>query len=105
MNLGIFSESAEKASPFLHKVDPFWSDLDIRVLVAPAEHDSPEFVRQSEAFYRKLKESPSLSSKGTRVDYWSFPNDDHFTVTQNLQVESAESTRKLKEFLRQCTTP
>lgn len=70
----------------------------LNILILVGGHDSPEFQRQSLAYYEKLKlKIPDTTSNS--VKFYKSETDDHFTIIQNLAVESSNAYKSVHEIL------
>ncbi|XP_078721314.1 kynurenine formamidase [Lampetra fluviatilis] len=64
-----------------------------RIVLAVAEHDTPEFQRQSQELEQSLK------GAGFNVTYLDVPNVDHFDLVEKLCGEEYQLTQVIKEVM------
>ncbi|CAM9586751.1 unnamed protein product [Lampetra fluviatilis] len=64
-----------------------------RIVLAVAEHDTPEFHRQSQELEQSLK------GAGFNVTYLDVPNVDHFDLVEKLCGEEYQLTQAIKEVM------
>uniref|UniRef100_A0A8C6TA97 Arylformamidase n=1 Tax=Neogobius melanostomus TaxID=47308 RepID=A0A8C6TA97_9GOBI len=72
------------------------SSSDCHIVVAVAQHDSPEFRKQSEEYYKMLKTS------GLNVTLEDVPDTDHFNVIERLVDGEYHLTRLLLKIMGMC---
>jgi arylformamidase len=89
-------KEAESLSGQLQSFNNIVHFENLKTLVLVGGHDSPEFQRQSEEYFEKLKQRTG----GERTIFLKSETDDHFTIVQNLANESTELYKKVHEFLK-----
>lgn len=72
------------------------SSSDCHIIVAVAEHDSPEFRKQSEDYYKMLE------ALGLNVTLEDVPNTDHFTIIERLVEGEYHLTKLLLKMMEKC---
>ncbi|KAJ0033280.1 hypothetical protein NQD34_000387 [Periophthalmus magnuspinnatus] len=72
------------------------SSSGCHIVVAVAEHDSPEFRLQSEEYYKMLEAS------GLNVMLENVPNTDHFNIIELLVDEEYHLTKLLLKMMGKC---
>ncbi|KAL2089842.1 hypothetical protein ACEWY4_014530 [Coilia grayii] len=75
--LKMTKEVALRNSP-IHLVQQLKGSAGTDVVIAVAEHDSPEFRRQSKDYFKVLE------SMGVRVTFENVPNTDHFDIMEKF---------------------
>ncbi|KAJ4432081.1 hypothetical protein ANN_20695 [Periplaneta americana] len=91
-NLKLSREEARVLSPMLLNIESL-SVRKLKILVAVAEFDSPEFQRQSQTFFEKLEQ------KSTMLEFITVPGVDHFDIVENLHKEDFVLTKKITELI------
>jgi len=66
----------------------------VHILVIVGAFDSPEFQRQSQQYFEKLR------TAFPNTTFWKSETDDHFTLIENLVDEKAICSVKILEFLK-----
>ncbi|XP_071443010.1 kynurenine formamidase [Hetaerina americana] len=90
--LAMTSKDAVKFSPMHFYVS--CDVVNIKVLVAVGENDSPEFQRQSKDF------ANLLLSKGCSCDFFLVPTVDHFDIVEKLNFDGYELTQKIIKLIK-----
>lgn len=72
------------------------SSSGCHIVVAVAEHDSPEFRKQSEHYYKMLEAS------GLNVTLEDVPNTDHFNIIERLVDGEYHLTKLLLKMMGKC---
>ncbi|XP_072318807.1 kynurenine formamidase [Eucyclogobius newberryi] len=72
------------------------SSSGCHIVVAVAEHDSPEFRKQSEEYYKMLEAS------GLNVTLEDVPNTDHFNIIERLVDGDYHLTKLLLKMMGKC---
>ncbi|KFQ13497.1 Kynurenine formamidase, partial [Leptosomus discolor] len=80
--LNMSREVAHRNSPMLHITPAMPAAAACEVLVAVAQHDSPEFRRQSQEY------SQALRAAGWTVSMLDLAGMDHFDIIEKLSEES-----------------
>ncbi|XP_035254295.1 kynurenine formamidase-like [Anguilla anguilla] len=65
------------------------------IVVAVGQHDSPEFWKQSDNFFKALK------SSGLKVTFEDVPNKDHFDIIEQLVDEDYHLTQLLLKMIKE----
>lgn len=90
--LTMTNEVALRNSPMclLHQLK---GSISTDVVIAVAEHDSPEFRRQSKDYYKSLK------SMGLRATFEDVPNTDHFNILEKFVDHDYSLTQLLLKMM------
>ncbi|XP_053309323.1 kynurenine formamidase [Spea bombifrons] len=91
--LGMSQEVAERNSPILWVENTKSRASACHIVIVVAEHDSPEFQRQSKEYFQSLK------SLGLDVCFAQIEGTDHFDVIERLSQEDYELTRLILEMI------
>ncbi|XP_028827721.1 kynurenine formamidase [Denticeps clupeoides] len=70
-----------------------WSSGDCDIVVAVAQHDSPQFRKQSEDYFKALK------SLGLKVSFEDIPDTDHFNVIEKFVDADYHLTKLLLKVM------
>lgn len=87
--LKMTEEVAKRNSPTAMVQQLKTSSSDCHIIVAVAQHDSPEFRKQSEEYYKMLVAS------GLNVTLEDVPDTDHFNIIEQLVNEEYHLTKLL----------
>ncbi|KAG7281956.1 hypothetical protein CRUP_003014 [Coryphaenoides rupestris] len=91
--LKMTEEVALRNSPMALVPQVVRSSPNCHIVVAVAEHDSPEFRKQSEEYYKDLKKS------GLNVSLEDVPNTDHFNIIEQMTNEEYHLTQLLLKMM------
>ncbi|KAM6050814.1 kynurenine formamidase isoform 2-T2 [Chlamydotis macqueenii] len=91
--LDMSREVAQRNSPMLHVTPPVPAAAACEVLVAVAQHDSPEFRRQSQEY------SQALRAAGWSVSMLDLAGVDHFDIIEKLSEDNYVLTQVILNMI------
>ncbi|KAJ8251464.1 hypothetical protein GJAV_G00221630 [Gymnothorax javanicus] len=94
--LKMTEEVVRKNSPIQLVPDLKRSSSACRIVVVVGQHDSPEFRRQSEDFFK------ALISSGLKVTFEDVLNTDHFDIIEQLVDGDYHLTQLLLKMVKEC---